>query len=458
MEFLGRRAELEVLRRAYGADRSGFIPVYGRRRIGKSALILEFSRSKPNVYFLGKQAPAPIQQKEFMRLCATQLGEPLLAEITPRNWHHILEILTQRLEAQESKWVLAFDEFQWMVQASPELPSILQEFWDTKWSVNDKVVLLLCGSYIGFMEREVLGQKSPLFGRRTAQIHLQPFDYREAAEFHPHESLTNRARIYFLCGGVPQYLKMFKAGRSVEENICSEILDEFSPLYREPDFLLREELRELPKYFAILMSLAKGSVTATESAAVSGVPARSISYYLKQMVDLGYVRKRYPLTEKPPSPRKVRFQLCDPLLRFWFRFLYPHQSSIRQLSPPVALAQLIKPHLPAFYGKCFEQLCQDSLPRYYSQRSVLGFKIGEYWDKRVQIDVVGLRDDGRTDIGECKWGKLESKSAVLKEIDRKCTLYPNDRNATLGRLLFVRDWKGRRPKDVEVLTLEDLYR
>src|SRR5690606_26779237 len=148
------------------------------------------------------------------------------------------ELLTDRFPA-DRKFVLALDEFQWMAQASPELPSVLQELWDLRWKRSGKVVLILCGSFIGFMEREVLGKKSPLFGRRTAQIHLKPLSHLEAAEFHPGWSLAERARTYFVCGGVPLYLEMFAEARSFEQNVELAILDEHSPLAREPDFLLR---------------------------------------------------------------------------------------------------------------------------------------------------------------------------------------------------------------------------
>ncbi len=456
MRFLGRAAELKALTGVYGSAKSGFVPIYGRRRIGKSALILKFLENNRAIYFVGKQAPAELQQREFVRLCAHRFQQPLLAEVAG-SWSKILSHVDRQIEESSEKWVIALDEFQWMVGESPELPSILQELWDRKWSKNNKVVLILCGSYIGFMEKEVLGRKSPLFGRRTAQIQLQPFPHREAALFHPHESLKNRAKIFFICGGVPQYLERFSTGGSVEESIRSELLDEFSPLYREPDFLLREELRELPRYFAILMALSRGSSTAPEIAKLTGVAERSAPYYLNQLCELGYVRKRHPVTDGAPSVRKVRYQLCDPLLRFWFRFVYPNQSQIRQLDPAIAFARLIKPQLTSYFGECFETLCQQALSERYAQQGVQGFQVGEYWDKKVQIDIVGWRQDDRTDLGECKWGQVRSLSSLRRELEQKCNLYPNKRGATLGRVLFLRQWEGERPDGVQILTLDDIY-
>src|SRR6185436_16063661 len=139
------------------------------------------------------------------------------------------------------------------------------------WRDSGRIFVILCGSYVGFMEREVLGSKSPLFGRRTTQILLRPFGYREAALFHPSYSNVDRARTYFVCGGLPLYLRMFSPSRSVEMNIAETFLDEYAPLHREADFLLREELRDLAKYHAILTLLAERPMALTEIGAAVGL-------------------------------------------------------------------------------------------------------------------------------------------------------------------------------------------
>lgn len=252
-------------------------------------------------------------------------------------------------------------------------------------------------------------------------------------------------------------MKMLRDDSSIEEFIQEEILAEFSPLYREPDFLLREELRDLPNYYAILMVLARGTASMAEMAKGASLQERSTPYYVNQLVELGHVTKRYPLTEKAPTARQVRYQLADPLLRFWFRFVYPQQSSIRQLGPERAFSNLVKPHLPAFFGRCFEGLCREALAQSYARRGVPGFQVGEYWDKEVQIDVVGLRDDGRTDLGECKWGSQRSLKTTLAALEGKVAHYPNLRNATVGRHIFVREWSGSVPDGVSLHTLEQLY-
>ncbi|HKH44788.1 MAG TPA: ATP-binding protein [Thermoanaerobaculia bacterium] len=457
--FIGRQEELRVLTDAYAGPGSAFIPIYGRRRVGKSELILQLLKERPGIYLLGKQAPAALQIREFLELAAAVLDEPLLATYTTESWSAALDAVVSRWRS-DRKLILALDEFQWSVGASPELPSVLQEKWDRQWKRAGNVLLILCGSYIGFMEREVLGKKSPLFGRRTAQIRLRPFGFREAAQFHPRYSRLDQARAYFLCGGVPLYLRFFSDTRSIEKNIAEQFLDEYAPLHREGDFLLREELREVESYYAILLALASGHTTNHAIAGQTGGDARGLHYYLQQLLDLGYLRRRYPLTGEKPAARHVRYELADPLLRFWFRFVFPHMSYIRHMGPEQAFKDLIRPHLDAYYGQCFERLCREALPDLYRREGVhAAFEVGEYWSKATQIDLVGLREDNWTDLGECKWGTVRSPQAVLRELEDKVTAFPNRRGATIGRRIFSR----QRPPGAEKLTgvrwhgLEEMY-
>jgi AAA+ ATPase superfamily predicted ATPase len=327
--------------------------------------------------------------------------------------------------------------------------------------------LILCGSYVGFMEREVLGRASPLFGRRTGQILLRPFRFAEAGGFHPSYSETERARAYFVCGGVPLYLRAFDATRSVEQNVVAAVLDEYGPLFREPDFLIREELREVETYHAVLNVIAAGKTAVGEIASAAGVGERALHYYLQQLMELGYVRRRHPLTGSTPNRRHVRYDLDDPLLRFWFRFVFPNTSYLAAAGPERAFKDLIRPGLDAYFGSCFERLCRETLPDVYRAEGVTAaFEVGEYWDRSTQIDVVGLRDDGVTDIGECKWGTLRSPNALSAEIEAKVPAYPNPRNATIVRRAFVRaapatirsSAKSRAGTDVRWHTLEELAR
>jgi AAA+ ATPase superfamily predicted ATPase len=460
MNFVGRKRELEVLEEAWRSPRSGFIPIYGRRRVGKSELILRFMDGKGGLYFVGKRAPVGAQIQEFVEIAARTADEPLLAQTRPPDWKAALESLAGRWKGT-GKFILVMDEFQWIVESSPELPSVLQELWDRHWAKSGRILLILCGSYLGFMEREVLGRKSPLFGRRTAQILLHPFNHLEAAQFQPNYSVADQARVYAVCGGIPAYLLEFDGGLSVEQNIIRRLLDESGPLAREPEFLLREELRDLPRYHAVLTALAGGETSPSLLARASGVDVRGLVYYLNTLMQLGYVERRYPLTGTRASVRSVRYALDDPLLRFWFRFVFPHQSLLRQLGPQRSFSELVRPELESYFGHCFERLCREVIPMFYAREAVRGpFTIGEYWDAQTQIDVVGVRGDNWTDLGECKWGSPVSASALRTELKSRAARFPNQRGASIGLRFFTRARLSRKiglPANERWYSLEDLY-
>jgi uncharacterized protein len=458
-EFFGRARELAMLEAAWRAPGGAMIPVYGRRRVGKSEMIVQFQRGKKgSLYVTGKRAPAGLQIREFLETAAVALGEPLLATHPAADWGAAFKVVEERWRGPE-KFILALDEFQWMCESSPELPSVLQEAWDRRWRKGN-VMLILCGSYFGFMEREVLGKQSPLFGRRTGQILLRPFGYREAALFHPKYSVNDKARTRFICGGMPYYLKAFSPSRSVEQNIAATLFDELGVLYREPDFLLREELRELANYHSILMALANGKTANAEISAATGIGDRALHFYLTTLLDLGYITRRYPLTGAAPVARSVRWSLDDALLRFWFRFVFPNMSRIARSTPVQAVQEIVKPQLDAYFGHCFERLCREALATLYAREGVsANFETGEYWDKESQIDVVGLRADGWTDLGECKWTAAGSAAALRKELESRAAKFPNPRQATLGLRYFSRlPVKHSGAKTAEKWhSLEDLY-
>ncbi len=457
--FIGRERELDLLNKAYRGAGSAFVPIYGRRRVGKSELILQFIRDKPAVYFVGTTSAAPLQIRDFLEVAAKNLDRPFLSALSPRDWKSALESVWAQYSG-DRKLVLVLDEFQWAVRQAPELPSVLQQLWDLQWSRSGNLILIICGSFIGFMERDVLGSRSPLFGRRTAQILLRPFSFGEAASFHPDYSIVDRAKTYFICGGVPLYLKFFDSRASVDGNIRANFLDEYAVLFREADFLLREELREVESYYGVLMSLA-GSIFSGQAIAQNlSMDSRNLPYYLHQLLDLGYVSKKYPLSGKKPVARQVRYAIRDPLLQFWFRFIYPHRSYIIQAGRKKAFQELIAPHLQSFFGSCFESFCREALPLLYAREGVQArYDIGEYWDKSCQIDVVGYRDDGWTDLGECKWSLRSSPTKVLGELEAKTSNYPNPRQATIHRRVFTRKKPKRRPASSAATwhSLDDLY-
>ena len=457
-EFIGRKKELQLLNSSFNSNESHFIPIYGRRRVGKSELILQFMTDKPSLYFLGKQAPEQYQIEEFLTAASESLENPLLAELKVDTWKRVLTLVVDEYKKKGEKLVLALDEFQWIVESSPMLPSIIQELWDRDWCNDNSVVFILCGSYLGFMEKEVLGSKSPLFGRRTANILLKPFSFREAGEFHPRWSIEDKAKAYFICGGIPYYLRFFNEMLSIDQNIRENFLNEYAALFREADFLLREELRDLEKYSGILMAISQKTSTVKELGVATGIPEKSIPYYLENLKALHLVNGFAPLTTSGEKKRGVRYRLEDNFLRFWFRFVYPNLSLIASLGAEGVFTHKISPRLSSWYGYSFEKICREAIPQIYKNEGVISpFLVGEYWDRSVQIDLVGVREDGRVDIGECKWGEINSIPALIKEIEQKVEKYPNSEEVTIQKRLFVKKWNSEEPSNIMIHTLKNLY-
>lgn len=460
--FFGRTNELTYLSARYDSSKSEFLPVYGRRRVGKSTLLHHFIAKRRGMFFVGKEAPAQLQINEFMGLLAEATKQPLLKQVVVTNWGMAFDYFEEYALKTREKFILVLDEFQWMVGESKELPSLIQGRWDNRWKKLGNVFLVLCGSYIGFMEREVLGEKSPLFGRRTGQIFLKPFNFLESGQFHPGLSLQDKACVWFLCGGIPYYLEQFSRTESIEQNIIHQMLDEGSVLFREPDFLLREELREVGNFRAALMAVATGSLRMQEIEKATGIEKSKLSYYLNQLIELGYIQKDYPLFEGEANQRRVVYRLQDSLLRFWYRFVFPNISHLALHGPSAHFERYIKPELDSYFGGCFEMLCRQALPLIYkAERISSGFRVGSYWDHQtVQIDVVGLRDDGWTDLAECKWGKVVSVPRLVQEINAKTLLFPNKRNATIVKRIFTHHKltaKGFDKENILIHSLTDLY-
>ncbi len=456
--FIGRERELGELDKQYLSSESNLVPIYGRRRVGKSELIIHFKGDRPGIYFVGKQAPSALQIQEFLLTASRAIGQPLLAKAQISDWRTALSE-TVRAWTKPQKLILALDGFQWIVEEEKSLPSIVQELWDREWQHTGKVMLILAGSYVGFMEREVLGSRKPLGGRRTSQIQLQPFRFQEAARFHPGYSRDDQARAYFMTGGVPLYLLAFKDNVSVAQNICQTFLNDFSPLSREPEFLLREELRGLDKFQAVLDVLSSGRHALKDIAASIGVDARSITYQLDTLSSLGYVGREFPLTTHKPSAKDVRYCLKDPFLRFWYRFIFPNLSRIRE-NPQAAYHDQIAGNLDSYFGSCFERLCREALSQHYvREMPSVSFQIGEYWkNKEFQIDVVGVRSDNWIDLGECKWGAVTSATSLVAELEAKIKQYPNPGNASIGRMIFTRRPLRTAPNGIKAFSLEDLHK
>lgn len=455
--FVGRHRELAALERQYDGRRSAMVPVYGRRRVGKTELLLRFIAGKPAIYFSATHKLRGPQLADFMRAAASGLASSGLAAAAPTTWEAALRLVLAAAPAGK-KLVLVLDEFQWLCESSPDLPSVLQRLWDLEWQRGAQVMLVLCGSYIGFMEREVLGARSPLHGRRTADLRIEPFGFREAAAFHPRWSREEHARAHFVCGGIPAYLQRLDGHRSVMQNLVREFFAIDGYFAREPEFLLREELAEVKQAASILEAIALGRRGQGEIARAVGLSASALSPHLRNLLGLGYLERIVPLAPRSPKRTAVAYRVADPLLRFWFRFLEPNASQLRLLAPERAVEQLVAPQWEAYCGEGFERLCREALPAIYAADDITGrYQVGEYWDRDLQVDVVGLRGDGWIDLGECKWSGRPSLAAAATELRARCARFPADGRAVRQHLFFRRAPAAAAAADVAVHDLDSLY-
>ncbi|MEM7539723.1 MAG: ATP-binding protein, partial [Chloroflexota bacterium] len=333
------------------------------------------------------------------------------------SWEQVFKALVR--QAQEHRLVVVLDEFTYLLQTDAALPSVLQRLWDETLQ-HSRLMLVLSGSYIGIMEREVLAYRAPLYGRRTGQWHLQPLTFEDSRLFLPSYSIQDQVRAFAVLGGVPAYLRQFVNRKPLIDNIEDEILSQGSFLYDEPRFLLQMELREPRIYFAILEAIATGEVRQAAISQKVGVKSASLSYYINTLRELGLVSRIVPVTEiDPDRSRQGRYQLLDPYLRFWFRFVYRERVHLER-GDTATIRRLVETQIDVLAGYAFEEICRS----WVWDASVQGLipfrpeRVGLWWNAQAQIDVAAVNDEYFL-VGECRWRSRPMGSDVLQELKRK---------------------------------------
>jgi AAA+ ATPase superfamily predicted ATPase len=281
-------------------------------------------------------------------------------------------------------------------------------------------MLILSGSYIGVMEREVLAYQAPLYGRRTGQWHLQPLSFVDARLFLPGYSPQDQVRAYAVLGGVPAYLRQFADRRPLLDNIEQEILSLGAFLYDEPRFLLQMELREPRVYFAILEAIAAGHVRQEEISRTVGVKGASLGYYLNTLRDLGLLERITPVTDADPThSRQGRYRLLDPFFRFWFRFVYRERVHLERGDTAV-VRQIVNEQLDVLAGWAFEEICRAFIWELAAAGRIpfRPQRVGMWWDAQAQVDVAAL-DEEYLLLGECRWRSRPIGVETLVELKRK---------------------------------------
>ncbi|MHB1012749.1 MAG: ATP-binding protein [Desulfobacteria bacterium] len=417
MKFVDRQEELGFLEREYGQPSFQFIPLYGRRRIGKTRLVREFIEGKPAIYFLADTVSEPEQLKNLGRSVGEFFKDMVLVEGGFRDWEQFFRYLREKCEG--TCLVLAIDEFPYLVNANRAISSIFQKGIDTHLK-DTKLFLILLGSSIGMMEREVLLSKAPLYGRRTSSLKVEELKFNALREFFPEADLKKRAAIYSTFGTVPAYLEQVKPNESVLSNIAERILSRNTFLHNEVEFLLREELREPRDYYVILRAIAQGKRKLSEIMNDTGFDKAHLSRYLDILRSLGFVEKEVPVTEKSPDKSRLGlYRLHDRFFAFWFKYILPNRGRLELGNEGYVLKQ-IEVTFDQHVGDAYESISREIFLDMARQENLPVTSLGRWWAKNEEIDLVALDEESRTIwFGECKWSGKKVGTDIYQDLRRK---------------------------------------
>lgn len=422
--FVGRERELESLNKLYTSDRFEFVVIYGRRRVGKTALINQFISDKSAIYFMGVESNAKQNLENFSQNIL-EFGTGIQADTAFVSFQAALEYVFKL--AGEERLILAIDEYPYVARSSKSLASTLQLVID-KYKDSSKLMLILCGSSMSYMEDHVLAYKAPLYGRRTSQMKILPFDFADTCRYFKDFSSADKAMAYGMVGGTPQYLLQMDDRLSIEDNIKNTFLNPTSSLFEEPENLLKQEVREPALYNAIITAIATGASRMVEISAKVGEDSSVCAAYLKNLMALGLVQKETPYGEK--VSRKSIYAIDDNMFRFWYRFV-PENSSMISRGAADLVYKRIEPHLSDYMGKVFEEICRQYLWKLLlSGESPVQFKdLGRWWGtdpftrSQAEIDIMGEQDKDRALFGECKWTNKKVDAGVLETLIRRSKMF-----------------------------------
>jgi len=420
MRFVNRTEELAFLHTYYEKPGFQFIPLYGRRRVGKTRLVREFIRNKRAIYFLADSVTEGEQLRNLGCEVGEFFGDTILVESGFRDWQQFFRYLKEK--AEHERLVMVIDEFPYLVNSNKGVSSIFQKGIDTHLKESN-VFLILLGSSIGMMEEEVLFYKAPLYGRRTASLEVREMPFTALAEFFPEADLQQRLEIYGVFGSIPAYIERLEAGGVIQCAINDLILDRGSFLHNEVEFLLREELREPRNYFVILRAIAQGKRKMSEIINDTGFEKSHLARYLDILRSLRFVDKEIPVTEKYPDKSRLGlYRLHDRFFSFWFKYVFPHRSRLEIGNTDYLLGKIadtFDQHLAFVYEDVCRELCLDLLKSGRMSFSA----IGRWWQKNEEIDLVALdEDNGTIWFGECKWSVNPVGEDIYRNLRRKTGL------------------------------------
>jgi AAA+ ATPase superfamily predicted ATPase len=404
--FLGRWEELQYFEAAYKSSGAQLIIVYGRRRVGKTETLKEFAKNKKHIFYTCIECSDQEQLQSFSgRILAQDIPAGRYVSAFA-GWRQALQSL-EELPGSHKK-LLIIDEFPYMARNNPSIPSILQDLWDS--GLKEKnLMIVLCGSAMSFMEKEILAEKNPLYGRATGILKMEPLNFYDAIQFFPSWPDTDKTGAYAILGGIPHYLKQFDKRKNLGTNIREKILSRGSVLYNEVEFLMRQELRETAIYNTVIAAVALGNTRLNEIHNKTQIDKSKLAVYLKNLADLGVIRRDFSILDGTGTRSNVQrgiYRITDPFFRFWYAFVFPNMSELEAGDAGGVYKYIIAPALEEYVSRPFEGICREYLRR-LNREGKLPFhftRIGSFWDKTREIDIMACgQEKERLILGECKY-------------------------------------------------------
>ena len=419
--FIGREKELQFLNERYESNKAELIVLYGRRRVGKTETLKEFCKNKPNVFYSCKECTDREQLQSFSQIIL-QNDIPASKYIKSfQNWEQLFKSILEFNNG--TKKLLIIDEFPYMVKNNKEIPSVLQNLWDNVLK-DEKVMIILCGSSMSFMEKEILAEKNPLYGRATGIYKMSQMDFYDAIKFFPEYSLEDKIYAYSILGGIPHYLKEFDSKKSLQKNIKDNILKKGCILYNEVNFMLHQELRETTMYNTIIEAIALGNTRLNDIYLKTNIEKTKIIAYISNLIELGILEREFSADDKikeQANNQRGLYKLTDNFFKFWYAYVFPNTSALELGDVEGVYDIYIKDTLNHFASNSFENICIEYLNLENIKGALpLRFKtIGRWWDNKNEIDIYAT--DGKSVLlGECKFKNSEVTVADYKNLKSKC--------------------------------------
>lgn len=420
-QFVDREQEFEFLEKHYNSGSAEFVVVYGRRRIGKTELLQRFLQGKKSLFFLGRAESREETLNRISLAMAEKLGDFALARNPFRSWDAVLDYAYEKTKRERLAFII--DEFPLVINKFPEVLSAVQEKWDQNLK-HSKIFMLVCGSSVGMMEEKVLSEKSPLYGRRTGQWKVTGLPLEKLKLFFPKYSDEEIIKAYGVLGTVPGYLVKFDPSLTVMENVERKILSKGEFLYEEPEFLLREEFRDVSNYLSIIGTIAAGGTSYNDIRTKTGLDKSLISKYLHTLERLGIVRREVPVTASQKERLKARgaYALADKFFSFWLRFVYANKEKL-ETGKKEAVVEEIEKQIGTYLGPVFEDASRQLIGNLHLPLSPT--KIGKWWSRDSEIDIACLDENKKEALFfECKWSSVKENEArkIAEGLKEKASL------------------------------------